>query len=278
MKDLLKTIPADVISEDTLNAIETAFNERVSLHVDKALAQQDELYAEKLQKLIQAIDADHTAKLNRVVEAIDLNNTEKLKAVITKYETELNEGASSFKNSMVDTVSDYLDVYLEEACPISEIKEAVRNKQALIVLENLRKALAVDSALMQDTIREAVLDGKTQIDESKATIETLTAHNEALQAELDRVRADFILEQKTVEMPAKKKEYLKRVLSDKSAKFIQENFDYTAKLFDKKETERLNVLKEEAFEKRVVKTDAPKVVTETKKVTNPYVAELQRIK
>lgn len=282
MKELLQNIPQEVISEDTLNAIETAFNDRVKLHVEKALSQQDELYAEKLQTLIDAIDADHTAKLNKVVEAIDTNNTAKLKAVIAKYENELNSGANSFKEGVVEAVSDYLDLYIEEKLPINDIKQAVQNKQAYTVLESLRKTLAIDSALMNDSIREAVIEGKNQIDESKSTIETLNNENTALKVELDKVKSEFLLEQKTVGMPGKKKEYLKRILADKPSKFIQENFDYTSKLFDKKEQERLSVLKEEAFETRVVKGDAPVVVAEKSDKKDPlvssYINELQRVK
>ena len=60
---------------------------------------------------------------------------------------------------------------------------------------------------------------------------------------------------------------------------IEENFEYTAKLFDKKEKERLTVIKEEAYKKRKVKTDAPvQQISEKKeeKQYNPYLAELER--
>jgi hypothetical protein len=68
-------------------------------------------------------------------------------------------------------------------------------------------------------------------------------------------------------------------LIDKTPEFIEENFEYTAKLFDKKEKERLTVIKEEAYKKRKVKTDAPvQQISEKKeeKQYNPYLAELER--
>jgi hypothetical protein len=281
MKDLLKNLPEGILSEDTLAAIEKVFNERVDLHVEKALAQQDELYAEKLQTLIKAIDKDHTAKLNRVVEAIDQNNAKKLKFVVSKYEKEISSTANIFKESLIDNISDYLDVYMEKVIPATEIKEAVRNKQALTVLENLRKVLSVDSALINSSIREAVMDGKQQIEESSTRATKLQEENNKLRAKLDRVSADLLIESKTRDMSSKKKEYMKKLLSDKTSKFIEENFDYTSKLFDKKETERIGVLTEQAFETRVVKSDTPKnVVTESKKNSpaDVYVAELSRFR
>jgi len=281
MRDLLKNLPEGGLTEDTLTAIETAFNDRVNIHVEKALAQQDELYAEKLQTLIDAIDKDHTAKLRKVVEAIDTNNTGKLKQVIVKYEKELSKKASTFKESIVSNLSNYLDLYLEEAVPTADIKEAVRNKQAVTVLENLRKTLSIDSALINASIREAVLDGKQQIEQSTAAANQLQEENSKLKGELDKLASSLMLEQKTQDMTAKKKEYMKKLLGDKPANFIAENFDYTSKLFDKKETERLAILKEQAFETRTVKTDSPKTVAQPVKKTtavDPYLNELQRIR
>ena len=50
--------------------------------------------------------------------------------------------------------------------------------------------------------------------------------------------------------------------------------------FDKKEKERIDVIKEEAFTKRTVKADAPKLVEEKidTSTSNPYLAELNRMK
>ena len=281
MKDLLKNLPDGILTEDTLNAIEQAFNDRVNLHVEKALTQQDELYAEKLETLIQAIDKDHTQKLRKVVEAIDINNTTKLQQVIKKYESDLGGSAKMFKEGLVSSVSDYLELYIEEVMPIAELKEAVRNKQAVTVLENLRKVLSVDSALINASIREAVLDGKQQIDESTAIASKLQEENVRLKQSLDKAKASLLIESKTRDMSVKKKEYMSKILTDKTAKFIEENFDYTSRLFDKKETERIDILKEQAFEHRVVKSDAPKITEQPLKKSTPvdnYLNELQRVR
>jgi hypothetical protein len=51
------------------------------------------------------------------------------------------------------------------------------------------------------------------------------------------------------------------------------------RLFDKKENERLSVIKEEAFTQRKVKTDAPQQKISEKKKSepiNPYLQELKR--
>jgi hypothetical protein len=62
---------AEVLTEDSVKEIETAIEEKIQLSVEAALTNQDELYAEKLEELVGAIDKDHTSKLKRVVEAVD---------------------------------------------------------------------------------------------------------------------------------------------------------------------------------------------------------------
>jgi len=65
-----------------------------------------------------------------------------------------------------------------------EIKEAVKNKKAIAVLENLRKHLAVDSALEKDSIKEAVADGKNQINEATTKLESALKEKSVVEEEL----------------------------------------------------------------------------------------------
>jgi len=270
---------AEVLTEDSVKEIETALEEKINLSVEAALTHQDELYAEKLEELVSAIDKDHTSKLNRVVEAVDVNNANKLIKVVKRYEKELGSSANSFKNTLVESISDYLDEYLEESVPTEAIEEATKNRTVTEVLSNLRKVLAVDSTLMSESVKEAVLDGKTQIDQLASKVNELEKENSLLKEAYTKQKANLLLETKTANISGRKKEYLFKILQDKSPAFIEENFDYTVKLFDKKEKERLSVIKEEAFSKRKVKADAPVEKISEKKESesyNPYLAELKR--
>jgi len=270
---------AEVLTEDSVKEIETAIEEKIQLSVESALTNQDELYAEKLDELVTAIDKDHTSKLKRVVEAVDINNANKLITVVKRYEKELNGRANSFKNTLVESISDYLEEYIDEAVPMQSIEEATQNRTAREVLGNLRKVLAVDSSLMSESVKEAVVDGKSQIDQLARKVTKLEKENGLLKEAYTKTKADLLLESKTSHLTGKKKEYMLKILSDKSPKFIAENFDYTERLFDKKEKERLSVIKEEAFTQRKVKADAPREkISEKKKPepTNPYLQELKR--
>ena len=277
-KQLLPKEAAEVLTEESVGAIEGAIKDKIELQVEAALTQQDDLYAEKLHELVTAIDRDHTSKLNRVVDAVDHNNAVKLLKIIKKYEGEITTEASGFKETLVESISDYLEEYVDEAIPAKAILEATQNRTAKEVLGNLRKVLAVDSTLMSESVKEAVVDGKSQIDTLTADINHLEKENKLLKEAYTTTKADLILESKTAHLTGKKKEYMIRILSDKSPKFIEENYEYTERLFDKKERERISVIKEQAFTRRTVKADAPrpKISEKKQEVRNPYLEELQR--
>lgn len=264
---LLKEATQGILTDETLGQIQEAFdsavNERVKIHVEKALTEQDAEYTEKAQQLLEAIDTDHSKKLQKVVEALDANNAAKLKTVINKYQSIVSEQAKQFKADLVGKVSDYIDVFIESKIPKKAIAEAVQNKKARIILNNLRESLAIDSALMNESLKEALLDGKTQITESRKVAEEAKSEAATLRETLAKAKAALILEQKTSKLSPKKKEYAQRVFEGKSPKFIMENIDYTLSLFDKKEEERLQTLKEEAFTHRQIKQDRVVVEEDT---------------
>jgi hypothetical protein len=255
ISELLKAATKDILTEDVLKEIESAYeasvDAKVQLHVEKALNEQDEDYASKLETLLEAVDADHTAKLEKVVEALDADRARKLKQIVEKYETALTEEATNFKSEMIDQVSNYLELYLEEKLPAAEIQEAVNNKRAASVLSEMRNMLSVDMALAQESIRDAVVDGKTRIDEAASQLETANKRIATLTEQLNTVNASLTLEKKISSLDEDKKKYMKKMLGSKSAKFIAENFDYTLGLYEKSEEERFNNLVTEAREETV---------------------------
>jgi len=271
---LLKEATQGILTDETLTQIQEAFdgavNERVKIHVEKALMEQDLEYTSKAEQLLEAIDADHSKKLQRVVEAIDTNNAAKLQMVVKHYQSIVKEQASQFKNDLVDKLSDYIDIFIESKIPQKSINEAVKNQKARIILNNLRESLAINSALMSESLKDALIDGKTQIDQSKSALKAAQEEAKTLRESFEKTKAALVLEQKTAHLNPKKKEYALRVFEGKSPKFIVENIDYTLSLFDKKEEERLSVLKEEAFESRKVKSDRIVIEEDTQEEISNY--------
>ena len=282
VKNILPDEATQILTEESLQVIESAFSKKLQLTVEAALTEQDDLYSKKLEQLITAIDKDHTTKLKRVVEAVDKNNANKLVKVIKKYERELTTEAKNFKTTLTEAISNYLEEFLDEAIPTEAINEATKNRTAREVLGNLRKVLAIDSALMSESVQGAVIDGKNQIDTLTKQVDTLSKENALIKESYFKTKASLLLETKTSNLSEKKKEYIKRVLGDKSPKFIEENYDYTLRLFDKKEKENIDILREEAFKTRCVRADAPvlrETIKENKQISgNSYLTELQKYK
>jgi len=283
IKQILSEATNGALNEEVLSEIENVFeqkvNDKVEIHVEQALNEQDELYTEKLNELIQKIDEDHSSKLKTVVNAIDSDRTNKLKMVIEKYESALNGEAESFQTQLIESISDYLDVYLEEKIPAESVQEAVKNTKAKKILEGLRNHLAVDSALEKQSIKEAVVDGHNQINEASKKLESIAKQNAVLKEELQAAKAGLILEQKTAGLDKRAKQYVSKVMQGKDAEFITENFDYTLKLFKKKESNRLDTLKEEAYSTRenvdrVIYEDTKQEIVEEK--VSPYLQELSK--
>jgi 3-methyladenine DNA glycosylase AlkC len=285
IKDLLNEDAVQVFSEASLNAIQDAFDKKVELTTEAALIAQDELYAEKLDKLIKTIDKDHTAKMKKIVEAVDQDRAQKLLQVVKKYERTLTEDAASYKTQLVGAVSAYLDEFLEESISTEDLAAAVKNKSALNVLNNLRSALSVGSAMMNESIQEAVIDGKSRIDTLQSENETLKKNLQTLQESFNNVRVNALIEEKIAVMPTDKKSFIRKTLKDKSFDFVKENFEYVSRLFDKKEKEKIKNITEEAKNKSANVDFIPekqKIVTESLNTNESsggdiYLSELSKV-
>ena len=285
IKDLLNKDAVEVFSESSLDAIQEAFDTKVNLATESALIAQDELYAKKLDTLIKTIDKDHTAKMKKIVEAVDQDRAQKLLKVVKKYERTLNEDASQYKQQLVGAVSVYLDEFLEESISTEDLATAVKNKSAMSVLGKLRNVLSVGSVMMNESIQEAVLDGKSQITSLQEENTELKNKMKQLSESYNNVRVNSLIEEKISSMDDDKKSFIRKTLKDKSFEFIKENFDYVSRLFDKKEKEKIKNITEDAKKKSanvdfIPKTE--KVLTENLNTNEPsggdiYLSELSKV-
>ena len=292
---ILKEATKDLLTEQTLTDIKTAFDaivnatadERAKIQVESALQRQDAEYSGKLEKLLTAIDVDHANKLTRVVEAIDTNHCDKLKKVVYLYEKALTKDAKNFKADIVSRLDKYLDLYLEEKLPTATITQAVDNVRSEKLVSQIRTLLGVDMAMATESIRSAVLDGKAQLDDYKKALEDANKKLKMVTESAAKQESELLVEKSIATLPADKKQYAKKMLSGKSPTYIKENFNYVMDMFDKNEAAVLEVLKEQAStEAHAMSTDRPSVVeesvsSESSEVTDPqlntYLTELSKV-
>ena len=289
IKKQLKKVTKELLSEEALNEIQSAFEnaveEKAKIHVASALVKQDNDYAAKLSHLLEVIDKDHTTKLKKVVKAIDANHGQKLKTIVEKYQTALVNEAGSFKSNIINDVSTYLDAYVNEALPKAQIEEAVKNKRATIVLEQIKDFLGVDAAVAKKSVKSAIIDGKKQIDEANKKLHAIEKEHCYLVEKYNAISSDLLLEKKVAGLNDKKKDYITRIMKNKSAQFINENFDYALNLFSRNESDRIHELKESALKRSVTReVDAPRIIVEERTTPshredvqmNPYLKELSK--
>lgn len=270
------------LSDESVSAIQKALEAKVDLAVEAALVEQDEVYATKLGSVMESLDKDRTIKMKKLMEAFDRDKTTKLVKVVKKYEREQQGDLIRFKKQLTESVSAYLEEFLNESIPAKDIEQAVKNKTAMNVLDNLRRVFAIDSAVMKESVSDAILQGKTELDKLRNENASLKSNLKVITEEKNNTQVKLFLEGKTSKYPESKKNFIKKALGDKSLTFIKENFDYTVRLFEKQEKKQLEVIKEEALQNRKHKPDFvknQKIITE--KVSNdveendPYLSVLQ---
>jgi len=267
IKDILNEQFKDLISEETLNTIEEAFQqavvekskEKIQLESENIKQQLDESYTAKLELVIEKIDQDHTAKLKKLVEAIDTDHavklqklvkgidkkhTSMLQQVVEKYQGEMEEEASSFRDRLVEEVSNYLDLYIDRTIPTEQISEAVNNIKAVKQLAQIRQIVGISEEFIDSEVKEALIDGKKTIDSLRAELNESLKENAQLNQRTNKAEASIILEKKTADMPSAKKQFVTKLLGNKSPDYIQENFSYVVEMFEKETQEEVDDIKE----------------------------------
>lgn len=293
VKSILSEQFEDLISEETLNTIQEAFEKavdekaqnKIQLESENLKQQLDEHYTGKLEQVIEKIDADHTGKLKKLVEAIDTDHAVKLqklvknidqkhtgmlKQVVEKYETALKSEAEAFQSRIVEEVSNYMDLYLDKAVPAQQISEAVENIRAAKQIEQIRQIVGISEEFIDAEIKEALLDGKKTIDSLRAELNGVLKENVDLSVKANKAQASILLEKKTSDMPSEKKSFITKLLGNKNPEYIEENFSYVVDMFERESQDELEVIKESVKSEFVTapKVDRPEIIEEAKNFNN----------
>jgi len=272
IQEVLEKIGGEALTVESKQAIAEAFEaavdskaaERVELEVSNALQQLDEDHAVKLTSLLEAVDADHSKKLLSVVKKIDEDHSNKLKAIIKRYNVIIKEEATKFRDSFVDEISNYLELYLDRAIPAKQIAEATENTQARKMIDQIKKIVAVDKTFINENVREALQDGKQTIDALRGELNRVIKENVEINKKLNNTHTALILERNTSSFPTEKRNFVMRVLKDKNPEYVKENFNFVVEMYSREENDSREVIKEEAQQAAVTNQVAtPKLVLET---------------
>lgn len=236
LKSIFESVDKEILSEDTLKAISNLVEEkvnnkveeRISLELENVIKTQYEKFKTVSEKAVAAIDADHTAKIKNVVDKILENNNQKLLKVHEGYKQIVKDTAIKHRDSIIESVSEFLDMYIEKNLPIEEIQKAAKNQYALKAVEEARRILGVDDKYIKNNIKEALVDGKRQMD-------VLTKENAELKKAKLVAESKKVLAEKTANLPVEVAKFAKSRLEGKPAEFIKENFQYVIDMFSRQE-------------------------------------------
>ena len=286
IKQLLKEATKDLLTAETLTAIEDSVNskadEKAKLQVEAALVAQDEKHSQMLTSLMEKMDTDYTNKLQKLIDRVDESYAAKLLKVkgiydakVSKLNNQLNESAEKYINTLNSKIDTFLESKIDEVVPEIKLNEAIENVRAVKILEQIRSLVGINESDVSSEVKAAMIDGKKQIDESKSQLDTVIKENTELKQKINQKEADLLLEQRTIKLPLKKRTYVKKAFEGKDIAFIKENFDYVSKMFDS--TEVLETTKAHASATKVAdKVDTNMVITESKKsedFSNPMMEE-----
>ena len=287
IKQLLKEATKDLLTAETLTAIEESVNtkadEKAKLQIEAALVAQDEKHSQMLTSLMGKMDTDYTNKLQKLIGRVDESYAAKLLKVkgiydakVSKLNTQLNESAEKYISTLNSRIDTFLESKLNEIVPEIKLNEAVENVRAVKILEQIRSLVGINESDVSSEVKAAMIDGKKQIDESKSQLDAVIRENTELKQKITQKEADLLLEQKTVKLPLKKRNYVKKAFEGKDTTFINENFDYVSKMFDSEEVVETNKARSSAS-KVADKVDTNMVITESTKqseITNsPMMSE-----
>lgn len=290
-KDLISNI--DVLTDEAKASIQEHFEqavnakvkERTDLEIKRVTENIDKKHSEKLNQLLEAIDEDHSKKFQKALKTIDEDHSKKLKKLVAHYEKIIEKDSKVLKENLCDDISNFLNLYIEKLIPQQEIKKAVENKQALTILESIKKLVSVDERYINDEIKEALKDGKNKLDTLSSKLNQTLKENIDLKKELNKANASLMLEYKTVDMPTEKKNFVYKLLKDKSPEYIKENFNFVVEMFERDDESRHLVTEKTAYRRprRVsdeIDTPTRPIVekAETSAPKNEYLEALELLK
>jgi len=264
-----------------------AIDEDHAAKFQQALDRIDEEHTTKMSEVVTAIDADHAKKFKLAFNKLDESHTNKLQLVIDKYESLLKEEAVAYKESIIEDIDGYMNVYLEKLIPKDQISEAVANIKAKKTLNQIRDLVSISEEYIDTEVKEALQDGKKIINSLKKELNEALKSNVEVNKKLNQTEAAYLLEQKTKNLADATKAHVNKLLRNKSPEFIQENFQYVVEMFEKESIEKEEDAKEKIMSKRINDSiDRPEFVFEaetiatypTEKETSPVGGYLNEMK
>ncbi len=244
----------DEVHTKTLSESIDRLDEEHCEKMKEVVAHIDTVHYNKMKTVLEAIDVDRVGKLNKIEERIDADHTAKLQNIINMYE-------SNYSDNLIEKVSDYLDVYLEEVLPEEKAVNMAKVARYDDVFMEMRKLLVVTDEFVNSEIKEAVEDAKQQLDEKTDSINGLMLEKIAMSKTIERLEAKALLREKTETMTAGEKAYITKFFENADVTEINSNLNEAVRAYDNDMSH-----KKAKLLSKVVKTDIPVIQPPIKEI------------
>lgn len=196
-------------------AVETVDSDH-SQKLEEAVEKLDKDHADKFQSAVQMIDEDHSKKFEEAMKKLDEDHADKMQNAVNKIKDE------KLDEQLVDSVSDYLDTYLEETVPEQGVTDKIKLERLEEIFGHLRQVCAVTDDFAQGEFSEALQEAKVKMDEQQQEINKLMLERTKLSKQIKQGEANSTLESNIEHLSESEKSYVKRYFKDADADEISE--------------------------------------------------------
>ena len=240
--DLLPEALVKNLSEESLSALKEEFErlveskvaERVALATAAAETSLDEEVNRQTTELVHKIEEAHKIGLEKVVNHLTEKYENNLEKVRNYYKNQLGREALKFKNTLVESVSKYINARIDKLVPYEEVKAAVKNDTAMKVLESFKQQLNVGEAMKDANVRGAIMEGYSMLQTAKKAEKAASEKAEKLQTQLDEMAESYAFERNLAQLYEDQKNFMIRMAKKAGVGYVNENMSYINSLYEKK--------------------------------------------
>jgi hypothetical protein len=240
--DLLPEAITKNLSEGSLSALKEEFErlveskvaERVALATAAAETSLDEEVNRQTTELVHKIEEAHKIGLEKVVNFLTEKYNSNLQKVRNYYKNQLGREALKFKNTLVESVSNYINARIDNLVPYAEVKAAVKNDTAMKLLESFKQQINAGEAMKDANVRGAIMEGYSMLQNAQKAEKAATEKAAKLQNQLDEMAESYAFERNLSHLDEEQQNFMIRMAKKAGVAYVNENMSYINTLYEKK--------------------------------------------
>lgn len=243
-----------LLTEQDIKDIQAEFDTQVQIAAESKLQQYSEDAVKEVEKLVENIETAHKVRLESLMKKVKAKQQAIVESIEAKYDKAMNEEALKFKVALANNIEKFIDKRINGIVNYDVIKEAAKNSAANLVLDGIRRQLAVDSALMRESVAAPINEAKQRMEQAARYIKKLKKENALLNESLSTSNAKLLLENRIMGLNENTANHMRRMFEGKSEAYINEHYNTVLDLYRQGQQQKHKVLTEQAMASKTRKT------------------------